>query len=109
MADSANRQYTDPPFGLPGDYTSTGAMGSSGATGPPADETSTRITPSTGSAQDAYTASAGTIQPGQTSESVISPGPASGPGNTYSDTGAGDGGTDHWKRYDWQQEPPGRS
>jgi len=107
MADSANRQYTDPPFGLPGDYTSTGAMGSSGASGPPADETSTRVTPATGSEQDAYTASAGTIQPGQTSESVISPGPAA----DYASKGPmpDRGHTDPWTRYDWQATPDDRS
>ena len=104
---AVNDQYTDPPFGLPGDYTSTGAMGSSGASGPPADEMTTRITPSTGSEQDAYTASAGTIQPGQTSASVISPGPAA----DYASKGPmpDRGHTDPWTRYDWQATPDDRS
>src|SRR5262249_2784528 len=74
------------------------APGSAGASGSAADSAGTTVVPPDGSWQNAFPAASGTVQPGQVSDSAIVPGPSSG----LASTGAGSGGTGHWKRYPWQ-------
>jgi hypothetical protein len=64
----------------------TGAMGSAGASGRAADAQVTDVTPATGASQDAYAASAGTLQPGQ-NEGF----PGGADSGAYTSTGAGHG------------------
>lgn len=85
--------------------TGTGAPGSPSASGRAADAVTTTVTPPWGGSQDRYPASTGgTVEPGQSGDTPISPGPASGTGNTYTTTGAGDGTTmtNEHGRYPWQ-------
>jgi hypothetical protein len=79
----------------------TGAPGSPGGHGQAADNvTGVRVTSPTGGYYDQNLASTGgTVEPGQSDPSAIAPDA----GGSFTDTGAGQGGTDHWKRYSWQQ------
>lgn len=86
--------------GSAGDRSSPGTVPLTGSSGLPGVGTVMPV----GSQADPGT---GTVnQPGQTAESVISPGPA----QDYADTGAGGGRArvDSGRRFDWQQSPGGQ-
>jgi hypothetical protein len=76
----------------------SGAPGSAGASGRPADSAGATVTPPAGTSQDRYPAAAGTVQPDQVSTNQIVPGPASG----LTSTGAGQGSGSHYPRRSWQ-------
>jgi hypothetical protein len=82
--------------------------GTTGASGPGADSADAGpVTSPDGGWQPASrfsTSTSGTVLAGQVDDSPVSPGPASGPGNTYGDTGAGSGRPSHFPRRSWQQE-----
>ena len=78
---------------------STGAPGTSGASGRPADAAGATVTGPAGSWQDRFPAGSGTVQPDQVSTSQIVPGPQSG----LSSTGAGQGSGEHFPRRPWQE------
>jgi hypothetical protein len=90
----------------------TGAPGSSGASGSAADDAGAgHVTLASGAWQEGArypAATGGTVMPGQSGQTVISPGPDSGP-DSYTDTGAGHGRTmtSEAHRYPWQQPAGG--
>lgn len=76
------------------------APGTPGASGQAADSAGTTVTPPWGGYQDRYPASTGgTVEPGQSEPTAISPGPA----EDYTDTDAGSGHAGHFPRRPWQQ------
>jgi hypothetical protein len=107
----ANSDYVPDPFPGITAPTGTGAPGSQGdRTSPPDDDTPAGISglPSIGTImpvrlQTSMGEGTSTSQPGQTSSSVISPGPA----EDYTSKGPmpDRGHVDHWHRYDWQEQP----
>jgi hypothetical protein len=74
--------------GVPTGADSTGAPGTSGASGRPADSAGATVTGPAGSWQDRFPAGSGTVQPGQSEPTAINPDAGTG---SYTDTGAGRG------------------
>ena len=86
-------------FGVPLP-SSTGAPGTSPATGRArADSAGTTVTGPAGSWQDRFAAVSGTVQPGQSEDSPVSPGPA----QDYVSDGPKPDRSGHYPRRDWQQ------